>query len=55
MGRKAIESLRILLEGVAYVESPSGSLYDDGCKYDNIHDELRLRLENAVVVSLCCF
>jgi hypothetical protein len=49
MGRKAIESLRVLLEGVAYFESPSGSLYDEGYKSDNIHDELRLRLENAVL------
>ncbi|MEM4971888.1 MAG: hypothetical protein QXE01_11635, partial [Sulfolobales archaeon] len=52
MGRKAIESLKDLLEGIAYVESPSGSPYDEGYKPDNISDELRLRLENAALNTM---
>jgi|GEM_PF-492412 len=52
MGRRAIESLRGLLEGIAYIESPSGSPYDEGYKSDNIHDELRLRLENSILNTM---
>jgi len=52
MGRKAIESHRDLLKEIAYVESPSDSPYDERYKSDNIHDELRLRLENAVLNTM---
>jgi len=51
-GRRAIEELRRRVAGLAYVESPSGEPYDEGYKADNIHDELRLRLENAVLGSM---
>lgn len=52
MGRRALETLRDLLEWIAYVESPSGSPYDEGYKFDNIHDELRLRLENIALNTM---
>ncbi|MEM0472868.1 MAG: DNA double-strand break repair nuclease NurA [Sulfolobales archaeon] len=48
-GGRAIEALRKIIGGIAFLESPSGEIYGSDYKDDNILDELRLRIENRLL------